>query len=124
MLALPALGVAGAGAARGLGFSLELPDFRSALVFLVVAPVLEEYVFRAWLQQALAERWQGPRRALLAATVLFAVCHAPWMGWQALWLLAPGLTLGYLWWMHRSLWLNIAAHASFNGALALVTPGA
>lgn len=121
ILTLSALTLAGAGLARALGFSLVLPDLRSALVFLLLGPILEEYVFRALLQQWLADRWQRPQFALWAATTLFASAHAPWIGWQALWLLLPGLALGGLWWRYRRLSLNVLVHAGFNAALVLAT---
>lgn len=115
------LTLAGAGLARSLGFSLVLPDLWSALVFLAVAPTLEEYVFRAQLQQWLADRWERPQYALWGATALFALSHAPWVGWQALWLMLPGLALGWVWWRYRRLSLNVLIHAGFNAALVLTT---
>jgi membrane protease YdiL (CAAX protease family) len=121
ILVLSALTLGGAGLARALGFSLVLPDLRSALVFLVLAPALEEYVFRAQLQQWLADRWKHPRYALWGATALFALGHAPWVGWQALWLMLPGLVLGWVWWRYRRLSLNVLIHAGFNAALVLTT---
>ncbi len=120
-LALSVLTLAGAALARALGFSLALPDLWSTLVFLFFAPALEEYVFRAQLQEWLAHRWQDPRYALWVSTALFASSHAPWMGWQALWLMLPGLALGWLWWTYRRLSLNVLVHAGFNAALVLAT---
>jgi hypothetical protein len=62
----------------------------------------------------------GPNE-LWAATACFASAHAPWIGWQALWLLLPGLALGGLWWRYRRLSLNVLVHAGFNAALVLAT---
>ena len=120
-LALSVLTLAGSVLARNLGFSLEISSLRTGLLFLVLAPVLEEYVFRAQLQQWLADQWQRPRWAWLVATALFAMAHAPWMGWPALWLIVPGLALGWVWLTYRSLLLNVIVHASFNGVLVLAT---
>jgi hypothetical protein len=73
------------------------------------------------LQQWLADRWKHPRYALWGATALFALGHAPWVGWQALWLMLPGLVLGWVWWRYRRLSLNVLIHAGFNAALVLTT---
>lgn len=107
--------------ARAWGFSLELQDLRAALAHLLLAPVLEEFVFRAQIQQTLEERWGRPGNAMLVATALFVSIHLPWMGWHALWLIAPGLALGAAWRAHRNLVFNIGLHSAFNGSLAMAT---
>jgi len=115
------MGLLGAVVAPQLGYQLVLASAWQALVFLLVAPVLEEYVFRAHLQQTLAERWGRPWRALGVASGVFALAHAPWLGWPALGLLLPGVLLGVCWLRHQSLWRNVLLHSSLNGALAGVT---
>lgn len=110
----------GAVAASQLGYTLQLDTFEQALVLLVVGPVLEEFVFRHQLQQGLAARWAQPKLALFASSLLFALCHAPWMGWPAIGLLFPGLLLGWYWMRFKKLTYNVALHSAMNAALAFV----
>lgn len=112
--------LAGAAAASQLGYTLQLNTIGQALVFLVVGPVLEEYVFRHQLQQWLSTRWAQPKLALVASSLLFAMCHAPWMGWPAMGLLLPGLLLGWYWMRFEKLTYNVALHSAMNAALAFV----
>jgi membrane protease YdiL (CAAX protease family) len=103
------------------GYALNIETTRNAVVFLFLAPLLEEYVFRYHLQQWIATRFQSPFSALLASTVLFALCHTPWMGLVAFGLLIPGLVLGLYWLRFRNLWYNVALHSMMNAMLALAT---
>lgn len=73
---------------------------------------------RSW---AISWCWHPPWRALGVASGVFALAHAPWLGWPALGLLLPGVLLGVCWLRHQSLWRNVLLHSSLNGALAGVT---
>lgn len=108
-------------AAYQLGFYLRIESMREALVFLLLAPLLEEYVFRYHLQQWIASRSRSPLFALFASSIIFALSHAPWMGWIALGLILPGLVLGLYWLRFRNLWYNVALHSVMNTVLALAT---
>ena len=103
-----------------------LVTFRIAGAALVV-PVMEELFWRSFLQ-----RWvQQPDfltldpakigvRALMIASVLFAIEHLQWFAG-----LIAGLAYGWLYIRTRNLWAPIAAHAVTNGGLGayVVTTG-
>lgn len=142
-----ALGVLGAVLGqRFVGLSLPLaPPYWLAVWPLLLAPALEELVFRAGLQGGLQAAFQAawsdwlqkskfvkqipPSRHYLytelasntVASLCFAACHAPAQGWVALWWLFPSLVLGELWRRYRSWSVCAGVHAGFNVSLALVT---
>jgi membrane protease YdiL (CAAX protease family) len=102
---------------RFAGLGLDLEGARDALVFLLLAPLLEEWIFRHGLQQALSRRWGAAHRANLVASIAFVALHAPTAGlWAVLWIV-PSLALGEVWRRHRRLGLNVAMHAWFNACL-------
>lgn len=108
-------------AAHRLGYAVQFGSAWDAIVFLLLAPLLEEYVFRFLLQQWIADRLRNPRFALITCSIIFAMCHMPWIGWAAVGMLIPGLMLGFYWMRFRKLWWNVALHSVMNAALWLVT---
>lgn len=127
---------AGVAAAFVLGLLLRggpgwhWPPAPVALLYVVVAPVLEEIVFRAGLQDAIAARWTrawaGLTAANLATALLFAALHL----WRhpPLWAAAtalPALVFGAAYERHgRRLAAPVGLHALYNAAyLTLVTAG-
>jgi membrane protease YdiL (CAAX protease family) len=84
----------------------------SFLLFVVVAPVTEELLFRGAILQGFVKRYTV-RKALLVSAVLFACLHMnPWQFAPAM---VAGLVLG--WWCLRtgSLWPALVGHAFANG---------
>lgn len=83
----------------------------------VVAPLVEEAVYRGLVQSALAESL-GPRRRWLAvviASAVFAVIHLGAVTWHALpALFVLAVILGWLYERTGSLWPSIILHAGFN----------
>lgn len=77
----------------------------------IVAPLVEEMLFRGVLLSAIGSRW-GAGVALFAQAVLFAAYHF------SVWMLVPtfllGLACGYLAQHRGSLWPAVALHALFN----------
>jgi membrane protease YdiL (CAAX protease family) len=115
-----------------LGLTLPLPTPAAALWVLVMAPVVEEWVFRALLQREIAAallRRFGQRfsalgaqlTANMVASIGFAVAHAPLHGWMAVGWILPGLLLGECWRRTQSLWACAALHSSMNLALWVVS---
>jgi membrane protease YdiL (CAAX protease family) len=88
--------------------------------FLLFAPICEELVFRAGLQESLLRRLEGPRTtcALIAnvlTSVAFAAAHALLRpGWLACMTVLPSLLLGRVYQQHRRLDLCVGLHALFN----------
>lgn len=97
----------------------EFPDvsLRILAVFLavVMAPLLEEMLFRGLLQSAIRSYVGRPWLAITVTSILFAVVHADPEHWPALFVLATGL--GYAYEKTGSLFQSIFMHAFFNGVV-------
>jgi membrane protease YdiL (CAAX protease family) len=97
-------------------------------VAVVLAPVLEEALFRGLILHGLARR-RGPRSATLWTAAFFAFFHF-YNPWQIIPTFFLGLLLGWVVLATRSLWSSIVLHSAFNGlslsvfALALQPPEA
>jgi membrane protease YdiL (CAAX protease family) len=75
-----ALALAAAGTALGVEWlppARPLPEAGRALDVLVVAPLTEEAVFRAWLLRALDRAGAAPAASFAASAALFSLWHAP-----------------------------------------------
>jgi membrane protease YdiL (CAAX protease family) len=90
-----------------------------ALLIAVVAPVVEELVFRGFLAEALRPR--GTWAALVVSSAAFSVAHLRFA--QFRYYVALGLVLGWLYW-RRGLVASVAAHACFNGMLVVAAVAA
>ena len=81
-----------------------------------VAPLLEEFGFRAWIQRPV-ERKLGPEAAIAFTAVLFSISHLQMDAVPVR--LAAGLVLGHAVYATRSIWAGVALHACWNaGVLA------
>lgn len=103
--------------AVSLGLELALNSWRDVLVFLVLAPLLEEWIFRGNLQHMLTQRSQRPFSANLIMSTVFVIFHWQGQGEYVLLWFVPSLVLGEVWRRYESLRLNVLLHASFNVAL-------
>jgi len=95
------------------------PDRLAMLILgaVVVAPILEEILFRGVVQTGLGRLlgWKKRWRIVLIASLLFAMTHTDVALWQTIPALAVlGFVLGYLYERHGSLLPCILAHAGFN----------
>jgi membrane protease YdiL (CAAX protease family) len=84
-----------------------------ALVAIVVAPVVEELLFRGLFQTTIRSYLPRPWHAIVLTSVLFTSIHLDLSHWPALFMLALGL--GYAYEKSGSLWRPIFMHAMFNG---------
>jgi membrane protease YdiL (CAAX protease family) len=89
------------------------------LVVVVVAPVVEELVFRGFLLEAF--RGRGRRSAVLVSGVAFSLAHLQLA--QFRYYLVMGVAFALVYW-RRGLIGSVSAHAGFNGALVLVAVAA
>jgi membrane protease YdiL (CAAX protease family) len=80
----------------------------------LLAPLLEELLFRGILMQRWSHRW-GTRTGVIASSALFAVLHGEWLGHFVF-----GVAMSLLYLRTRKLWLPVAAHALNN--LAVMGP--
>ena len=100
---------------------LEKPGGEVAFYVLAVAvaPLLEEFGFRGWIQRPLEKRW-GAQPAIALTAVLFALAHLEPQAVPVR--LAAGLVLGHAVYATRSIWAGVALHVSWNaGVLAFGT---
>lgn len=100
---------------------LEKPGGEVAFYILAiaVAPLLEEFGFRGWIQRPLEKRW-GAQPAIALTAVLFALAHLEPQAVPVR--LAAGLVLGHAVYATRSIWAGVALHVAWNaGVLAFGT---
>ncbi|MCL2024634.1 MAG: CPBP family intramembrane metalloprotease [Coriobacteriia bacterium] len=84
----------------------------------VLAPVIEEIIFRGVFLSAL-DTFMPPWLAIVLTSVIFALYHA------STWALVPNivlaLVLGYLAYTRKTLWPAIFVHAAYNATLMAAT---
>ncbi|MEZ6192601.1 MAG: type II CAAX endopeptidase family protein [Phycisphaerales bacterium] len=91
-----------------------------AVSAILVAPILEETIFRGIVQSVMVEVAGEAKRwgVVFIAAFIFAIIHAntaTWENWQALpGLFVLGLVLGWLYERSGSLWPGIIVHMGFN----------
>ena len=87
-----------------------------APLFVFFAPVVEEYVFRAWMLERF-RRVMPTWLALGLSSLGFAAMHLPQHIWLALVLAVVGLVLGLNWLRTRSWLACVVAHSFYNGVV-------
>ncbi len=85
------------------------------VVSVIVAPVLEELIFRGLILRWLSRRWR-PFWAVLVSALAFGLVHLPNLP-QVVNATVMGVVLGYIYVLCRSVWPVIIIHA-VNNALA------
>lgn len=110
--------VAAGGLTSALALSLSGDGPPHLLTLLLLAPLLEETVFRAGLQEALLLRWQTrPRLTNAATAAVFAIAHMALRGdVSAVSVALPALLIGEVYQRTGSLRLCVALHATMNAA--------
>ena len=100
----------------------ESPSFPLQVLMIVtaviLAPLVEEMLFRGLLQSMVRSYFHGPWTAILISSAVFAVIHENFTHWPSLFVLAVGL--GYAYEKSGSLLRPILMHAAFNG-ISIVT---
>ena len=80
----------------------------------VLVPLLEEFLFRGWIQTRL-ERRLPPASAIIITAAAFGLAHFQFFGLPVR--IIFGLTAGYLAWSTRSIWPGVVLHGIYNGML-------
>jgi membrane protease YdiL (CAAX protease family) len=89
----------------------------SVLVFVIVSPLTEEFMYRGFLLSALAKSKVGFWGAAIITDSAWTAMHAfyqPWAALPAIFVL--GLLVSFLLWRTGSLWTCIFAHITVNAA--------
>jgi len=100
----------------------EMPTDLSGIVSLVVtstivAPIVEEIVFRGFVLRALRERF-GRRGGIVLSALIFAVLH--FQPWYTVSLFFGGAALAIVAEWSDSIWPSVWMHATWNSALVLL----
>lgn len=104
---------------RGMEFLTFATPLEALLVVcgaVLVAPFVEEVVFRGFFQGQLEQGFRDVTRAVLFSALLFTVLH--FNPWWSLQIYLLGMVLGYLAWRTGSIWPSFVVHA-VNNSLAL-----
>ena len=81
----------------------------------MVAPLLEELLFRGGIQEALLRGGVKPLAANLVATLAFAVLHGVTRSWPlAVAVVVPSIALGLVYQRRRRVTPVVALHAAMN----------
>ncbi|UCD39237.1 MAG: CPBP family intramembrane metalloprotease [Fidelibacterota bacterium] len=105
--------------ARGMEFLTFTTPFEALLVVggaVIVAPLVEEVVFRGFFQGQLEAGYRDVTKAVLFSALLFTVLH--FNPWWSLQIYLLGMVLGFLAWRTGSIWPCFIVHA-VNNSLAL-----
>jgi membrane protease YdiL (CAAX protease family) len=99
---------------------LRLPLGPAAVFVMVavIAPLLEEFLFRGWMQRTL-ERRLGAWPAIAITASAFGLVHADLFGLPLR--IAFGAASGYLAWRTRSIWPSVVLHGAYNGSLVILS---
>jgi len=82
----------------------------------IVAPVIEELVFRGVIMGRM--RWTPAWVMVIVQAVLFGAVHMNWF--QSLYAFLAGLLLGYIYYKYRSIIMAIIGHMAYNLASVLI----
>lgn len=97
--------------------NMSLPMFAAFILFIATVPaVVEELLFRGYLQRRLLERW-SPTVAIGVTSVLFALYHV--MPHAIVAVLPVGIWFGVVAWRTGSVYPGILCHAFVNGSVNL-----
>jgi len=112
-VAVSQLGIEPQGVKQAMQIAREPAAFLITLFLLaVLAPLVEELVFRGLLYGWIESRW-GAGLAFVVSSLAFAAAHVEPA--HALLVLPLGLIFGLLRWRTRSLWPSLVAHMANNG---------
>ena len=86
-------------------------DFAGYMTVGIIAPFLEEWLFRGIILAALLRRYE-PRKAIIWSAVIFGIAHLN--PWQFIAAFIIGCAMGWLFWRTRSIWIGIFMHWANN----------
>jgi len=94
-----------------------LPNILSLLSLVVIAPLVEEFIFRGLLLYRWAQKW-GLKTAIILSSLLFGLVHPDPIGATAF-----GIAMCILYLRTQSLWIPIICHGANNLVVWLIEVG-
>lgn len=82
-------------------------------VVVLIAPLVEELIFRGFFQRILEYRFRDITKAVLYSALAFALIH--FNPWWVVQIYIIGVFLGYVAWRTNSIWVSFVIHAINNG---------
>ena len=108
---------------QGLEMLEKYPQLSMKIILIVlsvvIAPVLEEILFRGLFQTMMRNFVSNPWFAIFATSILFAMAHDNPLHWPTIFVLSAGL--GYAYEKSNSLWQSIFMHTLFNAVSVIGT---
>jgi len=83
-------------------------------VVIIIAPFVEEIIFRGFFQRILEYRLQDITKAVLYSALTFAIIH--FNPWWAVQIYIIAVFMGYVAWRTNSIWIPFIIHAINNAA--------
>lgn len=111
------------GAARGRNI-LHLQFYLLVISAVIVAPVMEEIMFRGFVYRGFSETRIGVVGTILITSVVWAVMHINKPPAAMLDTAVHGIIWGWLRWYTGSLWVTIGAHIANNAFAVMLTVAA
>ncbi|SDE17760.1 CPBP family intramembrane glutamic endopeptidase [Riemerella columbipharyngis] len=96
---------------------LQQKEYILILVTVILAPILEEILFRGIVMKGLINRGINPKSAILMSALAFGITHAN--PWQSAGAFLMGLALGLVYYKTESIYASILLH-SFNNLISVL----
>lgn len=91
----------------------EIPLVKDLVMSVVLAPLVEELLFRGAMFAALLRRW-GIWPAALVPSLIWGLVHVQYAWWIVGWIAGSGILLAMVRWKSGSLYPPILLHAAWN----------
>lgn len=88
-------------------------------VVIIIAPFVEELIFRGFFQRILEHRLLDITKAVLYSALTFAIIH--FNPWWVVQIYIIGVFMGYVAWRTDSIWISFILHAVNNGIAVMFT---
>ncbi|MDO9548983.1 MAG: type II CAAX endopeptidase family protein [Candidatus Marinimicrobia bacterium] len=88
-------------------------------VVIIIAPFVEELIFRGFFQRILEYRLKDITKAVLYSALTFAIIH--FNPWWVVQIYIIGVFMGYVAWRTDSIWISFILHAINNGIAVIFT---
>lgn len=95
-------------------FEMIMRNPLGIIAVVIMAPIVEELLFRGAIQGHLLRKWKHPAGAIVLSSLIFGVVHGNWV--QAPFAFVTGLALGWMYYRTGSLLPGILMHFINNSA--------